>query len=74
MTEVFNEEVLNQSGEILAEFCALNELIINITWSSHRTNSFLDNRGNKSTIDNIRTNRTIHPKETLDVSSESSLW
>lgn len=75
MKQVFNEEVLNQRGEMLTEFCALNELRINNTFYKHKIQNkytFLDNRGNKSVIDYIITNRTIHPKQILDVRSLNS--
>uniref|UniRef100_A0AAR5PA78 Endonuclease/exonuclease/phosphatase domain-containing protein n=1 Tax=Dendroctonus ponderosae TaxID=77166 RepID=A0AAR5PA78_DENPD len=34
--QAFNEEVLNQQGEMLTEFCALNELRINKTFIKHK--------------------------------------
>lgn len=68
--QVFNEDVLNQREEVLTELCALNELRINNTFSKHKAQhkyTFLDNPGNKSLIDYIITNRTIHPKQILDI-------
>ncbi|XP_056641504.1 craniofacial development protein 2-like [Diorhabda sublineata] len=66
----FNEEAVNDNGDILIDVCALNELRINNTYFDHKEQqkyTFANTRGKKSTIDYIITNRKVHPSQILDV-------
>ncbi|XP_057671223.1 uncharacterized protein LOC130902950 [Diorhabda carinulata] len=66
----FNEEAVNDNGDILIDVCTLNELRINNTYFDHKEQqkyTFANTRGQKSTIDYIITNRKVHPSQILDV-------
>lgn len=71
----FNENVLNDNGELMIDLCALNELRINNTFYDHKEQhkfTFGSTRGYRSTIDYIVTNRYIHPLQILDVRTLNS--
>ncbi|XP_057671207.1 craniofacial development protein 2-like [Diorhabda carinulata] len=66
----FNEDAVNDNGDILIDVCALNELRINNTYFDQKEQqkyTFANTRGQKSTIDYIITNRKVHPSQILDV-------
>lgn len=66
----FNDAAMNESSEDLIEFCCLNELRINNTFFDHKPQhkyTWMDNRGQKSTIDFIITNKIILPTQVLEV-------
>lgn len=72
---VFNEEIINDRGEMLIEFCTYNELRINNTYFRHKPQhkiTFRGSRGVTSTIDYILTNRAIVPEQVLDIRSLTS--
>nr|XP_018899691.1 PREDICTED: DC-STAMP domain-containing protein 1 [Bemisia tabaci] len=71
----FNEPTLNDSGEELIEFCAINELRINNTFFDHPLQqkiTWTNRRGQASMIDFIISNRHVHPQQILDVRTLSS--
>lgn len=71
----FNEETINESGEDLIEFCAINELRINNTFFEHPEQhkiTWSNSRGQQSIIDYVLTNKIIHPTQILDVRVLSS--
>lgn len=71
----FNEETLNENGNILIALCAHNELRINNTYFDHKDQhkyTFANTRGQKSTIDYVITNRSVHPRQILDVRTLTS--
>ncbi|XP_044766150.1 craniofacial development protein 2-like [Coccinella septempunctata] len=66
----FNEDVTNENGELLIDFCAQNELRINNTFFKHKEQhkyTFQNTRGDRSMIDYILTNRKIHCIQILDI-------
>ena len=70
-----NEEIINENGEALIDFCSRNELRINNTYFPHKDQhkyTFNNNRGQRSMIDFIITNRTITPSQVLDVRALTS--
>lgn len=71
----FNEEVENENGELLTTLCTINELRINNTFYNHKQQhkyTFNNERGYRSTIDYIITNREIPPTDILDIRSLTS--
>lgn len=73
--ERFNEEPVNENGNQLIEFCLQNCLRINNTFYDHKPQhkyTFMNTRGQKSTIDYVITNSGIHPKRIHDVRVLSS--
>ena len=71
----FNENVLNDNGELMINMCAFTELRINNTFYDHKAQykfTFTNTRNHKSTIDYIVTNRHIHPQQVLDVRTLNS--
>lgn len=71
----FNEDVMNDHGEMLTELCAHNELRINNTFFPHKQQykyTWSDTRGRHSTIDYIITNKRMHPRNILDVRTLTS--
>jgi len=66
----FNEEEINDNGDLLMNVCSMNSLRINNTFLNHKRNhkiTWSDSRGRQSMIDYIITNRNIHPSQILDV-------
>lgn len=66
----FNEDVTNENGELLIDFCSQNELRINNTFFKHKEQhkyTFQNTRGDRSMIDYILTNRKIHCTQILDI-------
>lgn len=71
----FNEDRLNDSGEMLINLCAQTELRINNTFFQHKTQhklTFANTRGHQTTIDYILTNRKVHPSQIIDVRTLNS--
>jgi endonuclease/exonuclease/phosphatase family metal-dependent hydrolase len=71
----FNEDVLNENGVQLIDFCSRNEMRINNTFYPHKEQhkyTFINTRNQKSTIDYIITNRQIHPSQISDVRALTS--
>lgn len=71
----FNEEQTNENGDLMTNFCLLNELRINNTFFDHADRykyTFHNTRGHKSMIDYVLTNRGIHPTQILDVRTLNS--
>lgn len=71
----FNEENINENGEALINFCAMNELRINNTFFDHKPQhkiTWRNTRGQSSMIDYIISNRLIHPSQILDVRTLTS--
>lgn len=71
----FNEDVINNNGEMLITLCAQNELRINNTFFRHKIQqkyTFGNTRDQNSMIDYIITNRTVHPSQILDVRTLTS--
>lgn len=70
VTQRFNEEVMNDNGDLLKAFCAVNALRINNTFFEHDMKykyTWQNTRGQQSVIDYIITNRSITPQTILDV-------
>lgn len=66
----FNEDILNDNGELMINLCTLSEMRINNTFFDHKDQykyTFTNSRGFKSIIDYIVTSRHLHPKQILDV-------
>jgi hypothetical protein len=66
----FNEDILNENGEIMLSFCANNELPINNTFFDHKAQqqyTWQNARGHQAVMDYILTNRKFHPSQILDV-------
>ena len=64
----FNEEEINDNGDLLVNFCSTNSLRINNTFFNHKRNhkiTWSDSRGRQSMIDYIITNRNIHRRRSL---------
>jgi len=70
----YNEDVTNESGELLIQFCAHNQFRINNTYFPHKQQHKYtwNSRGQQSTIDYILTNRAIRPEQVLDVRALTS--
>lgn len=71
----FNEDQLNDNGEILVDFCARHSLRINNTFYPHKLQhkiTWQNSRGQHSMIDFVLSNRAIHPSQVLDVRSITS--
>lgn len=71
----YNEEITNENGELLIDFCARNELRINNTYFPHKEQhkyTFSNSRDQKSVIDYIISNRTITPSQVIDVRALTS--
>ncbi|XP_030754777.1 craniofacial development protein 2-like [Sitophilus oryzae] len=71
----FNENVLNDNGELMIDLCTFNKLRINNTFYDHKEQhkfTFSNTRGHRSTIDYIVTNRYIHPLQILDIRTLNS--
>lgn len=59
----FNEDSINENGEMMVDFCNDNELRINNTFFDHKYQhkyTWENTRGHKSMIDYISSNRIIH--------------
>lgn len=66
----FNEEVINNNGEMLIALCAQNELRINNTYFPHKQQykyTFSNTRNQNSVIDYVITNKKVNPAHILDV-------
>ena len=66
----FNENEINENGDLLTNFCSMHSLRINNTFFKHKWNYKItrsDSRGRHSMIDYIITNRNIHPTQFIDV-------
>ncbi|XP_043488923.1 craniofacial development protein 2-like [Polistes fuscatus] len=71
----FNEDTLNYNGDMLINFCAMNELQINNTLYPYKPQhkfTFENTRGQKSITDYVIRNKNIHPTKILDVRVLSS--
>lgn len=71
----FNEDILNDNGELMINLCTLSEMRINNTFFDHKDQykyTFTNSRGFKSIIDYIVTSRHLHPKQILDVRTLNS--
>lgn len=71
----YNEEITNENGELLIDFCARNELRINNTYFPHKEQhkyTFRNTRDQKSMIDYVISNRTIIPSQVIDVRALTS--
>ncbi|XP_057671201.1 craniofacial development protein 2-like [Diorhabda carinulata] len=71
----FNENILNDNGELLMNLCSLCDLRINNTFFDLKPqykSTFRNSRGQQSTIDYIVTNRHIHPAQIQEVRTLNS--
>lgn len=71
----WNEDTVNENGEILINMCTQLELRINNTYFQHKPQhkyTFENTRAQRSVIDYIITNRTVHPSKILDVRTLTS--
>lgn len=71
----FNENCLNDNGELLIDLCTFNNLRINNTFFNlpeQYKYTFQNTRGHKSIIDYILTNRNIHPQQIMGVRTLNS--
>lgn len=70
-----NENELNDNGELLIAMSTQSELRINSTYFPHKQQhkyTWSNSRGQTSMIDHVITNRSIHPKQILDVRALTS--
>lgn len=70
ITQRFNEEEVNENGELLKSLCAANTLRINNTFFEHDMKykyTWQNTRGQQSVIDYFITNRAITPQMILDI-------
>lgn len=66
----FNENITNENGELLIDFCSQNEFRINNTFFKHKIQhkyTFQNTRGDRSMIDYVLTNGKIHYTQILDI-------
>lgn len=66
----YNENVRNENGTLMIDFCAQNELRINNTFFPHKPQqkvTWSNSRGQESTIDYIVSNNAIPLQQILDV-------
>ncbi|XP_057657912.1 craniofacial development protein 2-like [Diorhabda carinulata] len=71
----YNEAIINENGEALIDFCVRNEVRINNTYFPHKDQhkyTFNNNRGQRSMIDFILTNRVITQAQVVDVRALTS--
>lgn len=71
----FHEQVNNDNGDLLVEFCAQNSLRINNTFFAHDFKykyTFTNAQGQQSMIDYVITSRQFKPTEILDVRTLNS--
>lgn len=71
----FNEDILNDNGELMINLCSLNELRINNTFFHHRAQykyTFENSRRHRSIIDYIVSNRQVHPAQILEIRTLNS--
>ncbi|XP_045466615.1 craniofacial development protein 2-like [Harmonia axyridis] len=71
----FNEDVLNDNGEMLITTCAENELRINNTFFQPKQSqkfTFDNTRNQNSSIDFIISNREVHPSQIFDIRTLTS--
>jgi len=72
----FNEDKINDNGDLLTNFCSMNSLQINNTFFNHKRIhkiTWSDSRGWQSVIDYIITNRNIRPLQILDMTAFRTL-
>lgn len=66
----YNEEIINNNGEMLIALCAQNELRINNTYFPHKMQykyTFFNTRDQNSIIDYVITNRKVKLHQIIDV-------
>lgn len=71
----FNEDTINDNGDMLTTFCSQNELRINNTFYQHKWQhkyTFSNSRNQRSLIDYIITKKKTHPSQIMDVRTLAS--
>ena len=71
----FNEDHINENGELLLDLCAGKELRINNTFFEHKWQhkyTWSNTRGQESIIDFVITNRNVLPSQIVDIRTLNS--